>query len=148
MLVQALTKWKIFIICIHHQKDLNPFNYWTLCILIVVIENILTTKEIGPNTWAFVIQILFQKLAQKLYIPIHKNFTLPICPRQWTSHHKEQQLYRKGHLGLQRKNIENWIILTNLETKQFRKVNLSHLSFHEKMHSFFIIHHLVPTICV
>jgi hypothetical protein len=40
----------------------------------LIVENIFTTKEIGPNKWTFTIQILFQKLAQRLYIPIHKNF--------------------------------------------------------------------------
>lgn len=39
-------------------------------------KKILNIKEIGLNNWVFAIQILIRKLAQKLYIPIYKNFTL------------------------------------------------------------------------
>ncbi len=94
----------------------------------LVALNILNIKEISPENWAFAVYILFKKLAQRPYILIHKNFTL-------------QELYRRGHLGLQGRNIKNWIIHINLETKLSKKVSFNHLSFHEKMHRFFIIHH-------
>jgi len=99
--------------CHHMHPTSKEFESIQLLIIIhsnyfegLAAKNILTIKEIGPNKWAFAIQILFQKLAQRFYNLIHKNFTL-----------QKKQLYTRGHLGLQGRNIENWIIHTDLKTK-------------------------------
>jgi hypothetical protein len=69
--------------CHHMHPTLEEFKSIQLLITIhsnyyegLAAKNILTIKEIRPNKRAFAIQILFQKLAQRLYILIHKNFTL------------------------------------------------------------------------